>query len=343
MGRKAYSDAELTQIVESVSECKFIESYMKQVNRRKIRMLKLVCECGEIFQASWDNFIRKARTPKRQCNICGESIRLGRLKEISEQNKLTNAEYLQRKKERGILVVNIEDYAGYEVKIKHICPECSCTWSVSPANVLNGSKTCQKCQTKKLTEFMRNPLDKVRENLKNAGVEWVSGEYKTYETSIFELRCSCGKLFTRNYRDVMTGSTRCYLCMKQVSYGEYAILLWLKERGYNFVHQQKFSDLKGDKGYPLSYDFGIWDRGTVKILVEYDGEHHHRPLYSFYSTTQEAEIAFLDAKRRDSIKTNYARSNGILLIRLNGKEYENLDANLGEHLKKLLNNMLIPR
>lgn len=335
MRKKAYSDAELTQIVESVSNCKFIETYARQSRTRKVRMLKLRCKCGEVFHTSWDNFNKKSRPPKRQCNSCGESVKLEKLREFGEQNRLTNAEYEQRKAEKGITIVTAEEYAGYDVKIKHVCPKCFGDWVTTPAVILGGAKTCQKCQAQSLANAMKNPLEKVRENLAMAGVKWVSGEYTTYETSIFKLECSCGKLFTRNYRDVMTGSNRCYYCVKKVSYGEFAIIEWLEDNEYDFVFQQKFPDLKSDKGYPLSYDFGIKDGGAVKILVEYDGEHHHRPLYSFYKTTKEAEDAFLDSQRRDSIKTTYANANGILLVRLIGDDFKNLEAKLGEHLKTI--------
>lgn len=334
MGKTVYNDAKLTQIVKEVSSCIFVKSYTKREGTRNRRMLELICDCGETFHVAWDNFKRRT-SPKRQCNSCGESFRIKKLREVSEQNRLTDSEYIQKKKEKGINIEHIEEYAGYEVKIKHICPECSGIWVTTPAIVLNGSKTCQKCRAKNHAEKTKNPFEKIKERLEKAGVEYVGGEYKTYETSIFELRCSCGKVFTRNYRDVMTGSNRCFLCMKQISYGEFAIINWLKANNYDFTHQQKFPDLKGEKGYPLAYDFGIFIDGDVKILVEYDGEHHFRPLYSFYKTKEEAEIAFHDAQKRDLIKSEYANDRGILLIRLNGKDYENLDAKLGEPLKRI--------
>lgn len=75
-----------------------------------------------------------------------------------------------------------------------------------------------------------------------------------------------------------------------------------------FEQQKRFSDCV-DVGQ-LPFDFYIPNLPLTgdKLLIEYDGEHHFNPIYG--TKMVEEQI------RRDEIKTNYARSIGVRLIRI---------------------------
>lgn len=250
-------------------------------------------------------------------------------------NKKNDDEYQEDKKSRGIDVVNIEPYKGYSIKIKHICPKCGGDWLVSPAGVLN-SKTlrCESCSYSYRGKLSKLSNKEVNERIEERGCEWVEGVYSGKDSKL-TYKCSCGNLFTRIFNDFQNNMHRCEKCAKSISVGELKIKEWLESKGVRYTHQRKFDDLRGLRNMPYFYDFSIDDNNGEPIaLIEYDGAFHFKPMYEFYKTKKEAEDEFKKTKARDKKKNEYAKTRNIPLIRLNGKDYLNLE----EHL-----NMLIPR
>lgn len=394
MRKNAYSDAELTHIVESVSDCKFIATYRKKYKHGNKRMLTLKCNCGEIFDVEWNRFNRKDSTPQRQCQECGKELRASRHRKtdadyqedklrkgitiknvepyilgqtpirhicpncLSDEwyvtphniltgastkckkctggyNKLSDEWYQNEKARLGIFVENVQEYNGGDAPIWHICPECNGGWLVRPSHVLRRtSNTCTPCSYRLRGENAILTDEQVRQILSELSMEWVSGEYEGSE-SILTLKCACGELFDKRFSDARNGWNRCSKCAYSISTGELRIKEYLEDNSIDFVHQQKFDDLRGKRKMPLSYDFGIYSDGKLIALIEYDGAHHFRPIYSFYETRCEAEKQFEAQLKRDERKNKYAKSIGVLLIRLSGKDYENLDAKLGDPLKTI--------
>lgn len=398
MKKKIYTDEQLTQLVERQSKCKFIETYKKKMTHSAVRMLKLKCDCGRVFDVAWNKFNRKDGKPQHQCRECGIALR-------GKNQRITDAEYTSRKKELGISIKHLEEPRGRMVGIRHICPKClSDDWFPQPANILCGASTmCKKCsgEHRKLDNvWYQSEKERLGINIKNVqpyvgadlpiwhicpkceggwlvrphgvlsgnstmcipcsysirnrykilsdkevsetlilnNLVWVYGEYKC-NSSVLGVRCGCGGIFEKKYEDIRSGWNRCTSCTKSISSGEHHIKEWLDNRNYEYVYQQKFDDLRGKRKMPLSYDFGIYQNGELIALVEYDGAHHFKPIYSLYETKEEAERVFYAQLKRDRRKDDYATSSGLYLIRLKGKDYENLDAKLGD----ILNNMLIPR
>lgn len=67
-----------------------------------------------------------------------------------------------------------------------------------------------------------------------------------------------------------------------------------------------------DKGR-LRFDFAIVDR---RVLIEFDGPFHFRPIIMPGMTRADAERALADQQRRDRLKNEWAAANGWQLIRL---------------------------
>ena len=80
--------------------------------------------------------------------------------------------------------------------------------------------------------------------------------------------------------------------------------------------KKKFLDLKGDKNYPLKYDFYL---PKHNILIEYDGEQHFEPIFNW-----DTEKSFSQRKKYDKIKNNYAIQNNYILIRIPYTHYNDL-------------------
>ena len=73
--------------------------------------------------------------------------------------------------------------------------------------------------------------------------------------------------------------------------------------------EKTFTDLAGDNGYPLRYDFYI-EFCKEKILIEYDGEQHFHPVEFFVGQER-----FIKQKEYDYQKDKYAFDNNIPLLR----------------------------
>jgi hypothetical protein len=56
------------------------------------------------------------------------------------------------------------------------------------------------------------------------------------------------------------------------------------------------------------------------LVIEYDGEHHFRPVKIFHDNT-----SFSKVKKSDRLKNNYCKSNNIHLLRIPFWEFNNLN------------------
>ena len=53
--------------------------------------------------------------------------------------------------------------------------------------------------------------------------------------------------------------------------GEQKVIDILTEAGIDFKKEVSFEDLSGRKSVKLRYDFGVFENGKLKCLIEYDG------------------------------------------------------------------------
>jgi len=102
---------------------------------------------------------------------------------------------------------------------------------------------------------------------------------------------------------------------KKISRGEKEINKHFKKSKYSYVSQKTFPDCK-DKAL-LRYDFYLPKYNT---LVEFDGEQHFKPVEIFGG-----QEGYEDRIRKDRIKDEHAKKNGIRLIRLRERDLKNLD------------------
>jgi len=112
------------------------------------------------------------------------------------------------------------------------------------------------------------------------------------------------------------------------SRGEIAIRQWLETNNVLFKEQQTFSDCRNPKtNYPFKFDFYILGK---KILIEYDGEQHFRPMYlgKNHKTIKDLQ----ETKWRDGIKNEYAKQRGIKLVRIPYFEFERIPEILKENI-----------
>ena len=134
--------------------------------------------------------------------------------------------------------------------------------------------------------------------------------------SRYLVRCDCGKEYEVYASNLTSGATQSCGCIKE-SHGETKIKKLLTENNIKFETQKIFSNFRyqDTQQFPR-YDFYLPD---YNILIEYDGEQHYRQVM-----TWDTEERFQQRQKRDSIKTDYALQNNIILIRIPYYHYDHL-------------------
>jgi hypothetical protein len=118
-----------------------------------------------------------------------------------------------------------------------------------------------------------------------------------------------------------------YLCEKFIS-------SYLINRRINFSMQYKFTDCRNI--LPLPFDFAIFEdkeKTRLKMLIEYDGEQHYRPVNFGGISDERALIKFNQTQINDEIKNNYCKVNNIKLLRIPYWDSDKIEEILDEILR----------
>jgi len=108
----------------------------------------------------------------------------------------------------------------------------------------------------------------------------------------------------------------CPLC--NASKGENLIRDYLDNNGLEFIYQNKFADLLGCGGQPLSYDFAVHKDGKILLLIEYQGSQH----YNIKFDNNDEDLK--KQQEHDRRKKEYANKKNIPLVEINYK-YDTYD------------------
>lgn len=147
--------------------------------------------------------------------------------------------------------------------------------------------------------------------------------------------CECqrdGNIVTFNASAVVRGNNISCGCLNSTAE------VYIKEilEKYNILYKDEYSfnDLLGVNGRRLRFDFGIFENGKLKCLIEYDGA-QHRSVKQMYGSTYEEKLANYErTKIHDKLKTDYAITHKIPLYRF----YIRNVANNKDKLEKCLRN-----
>ena len=131
-------------------------------------------------------------------------------------------------------------------------------------------------------------------------------------------QCSCGQTVVVSAGHLKSGHTQS--CGHLKSKGEKQIAKILTNNNILFEPQYKFNELKSDRGYPLIFDFAVFNNdGDIDFLIEYQGKQHFEPIEYFGG-----EKAFNIQKDNDKKKKEYAKEHNIPLIEIT-KNYKKID------------------
>ena len=100
--------------------------------------------------------------------------------------------------------------------------------------------------------------------------------------------CDCGQTKSVRRGNLLSGSVKSCGCL--TSMGELEIERILQENNINYSKQYSFSNLRGDKGGLLRFDFAIFENNQLKRLIEFQGEQHYDYNSSFYDNPKSSDI-----------------------------------------------------
>ena len=125
---------------------------------------------------------------------------------------------------------------------------------------------------------------------------------------IWVCKCDCGNFTEVSVGNLMREHTLSCGCRHQSKW-EMFIGDYLKSLKIIFQSQKRFSDCKNKKQTDtLPFDFYLPE---YNICIEYDGEHHFRPMEMWGGHEK-----FIIYQENDMIKNEYCKANNITLLRL---------------------------
>lgn len=227
-------------------------------------------------------------------------------------------------------VVIVGEYKNARTKVHTKCINCGHEWHPEARSLLYG-QGCPMCARKKKSllalktqEQFESDLHSVNPNIVVVG---------TYAGTHKKIECRCvihGVEWYSYPANLLNRSAGCPRCAIErfnntPSSGERKIMDWLDVNKINYVSECSLRGCAYKR--PLRFDFYLPD---YNIAIEYDGEQHFRPI-GWYADDMDS---FLNTQKRDSIKDEYCKDNGIDLIRIPYTEYENIDNILNFKIKE---------
>jgi very-short-patch-repair endonuclease len=204
-------------------------------------------------------------------------------------------------------------YGGTSVKIPIICKEHGEFLQMGGKHL--SGQGCPKCGgSAKLTLAMfKEKAKTVHDNRYDYSLITEYNGLRTHGT----IRCPDHGEFKQILMSHLAGAG-CARC--RLSKGEILIVKALKElKIENYVCEKTFDGLiNPETGKKLRFDFYLPDSN---LLIEYDGECHFHPAYFNKNSSKENAIADLEKyKIRDNIKTEFAKSMAIKLLRISFRQ-----------------------
>lgn len=182
-----------------------------------------------------------------------------------------------------------------------------------------------KRQSKSTTIYKVNDVEiQKRMNGKDATVTMIE---KTKNDTYIHYKCNvCGYIHRATYTKLK--DSVCPICNE--SSGERKIRVFLQANNLNFVREYKFKKCKFIRY--LFFDFAVFNKNKLIFLIEYDGAQHYEPKH-FYGGEKEFE----EIQKRDKAKDDYCKKQGMSLVRIPYKKYDDIEHILNRELEKINN------
>ena len=199
-------------------------------------------------------------------------------------------------------------YNGAHIKVPIRCNNCNTVFYQTPISHLRG-KGCPNCAKNKKSNTEEFVIKANKLHYEKHGYhkyDYIGSFYEGCKRPL-EIRCTdCNTVFYQTPDSHLSGCG-CPNCNE--SRGELYLKKILRENNIAFIPQHIFPGLKYIN--PLKCDVYI---PIVNLVIEVDGEGHREACFG--STPEEKQKNFEDTVRNDAIKDNYAKVNGINILRI---------------------------
>jgi hypothetical protein len=260
-----------------------------------------------------------------ECKECGKEKSINKKTKsvenfIKECQKLHGSKYDYSKVE----------YIKAKSKVKIIC-YIHGLFFIRPDNHLNG-QGCPKCGIVKYSLSQRDTTGgfvKKSKKIHGDKYDYTKTKYVNHKTNV-EIVCSKHGSFFQMPRSHLTNGSGCPMCNQ--SKGEIKILNFIKKNNIECITQKMFDDCRNPKtNRKLRFDFHI---PSKNLLIEYDGiQHFEKGMTRNFITTEEDLI---ENQYKDKLKTEYAKSNNIKLLRIKYVDLNKIDDILEKKLKRII-------
>lgn len=159
------------------------------------------------------------------------------------------------------------------------------------------SKSCGKCNQPKINQRF-GKLVVLKEDIERE-------EKEKKRQSFWICQCDCGNIVSIAQKSFKVQQS-CG-CLKSKSNAQ--IERFLKNKNIPYQREYSFSDLRGDKGGVLKFDFAVFNENGIKFLIEYQGKQHYEPSDFFGG-----ETTFILQQKYDNMKKEYCKKNNIQLL-----------------------------
>lgn len=266
-------------------------------------------ECGYKWRVRPANLLRG----NGSCPRCSGKVRKTPEEFAEDIHKKTNGEFT---------------VLGEFKSIKHFAlvrhNVCGYEWDIAYYN-LERKRACPQCSDR--VRYTKEVFEKAV--LFKYGDEYeVLGDCVNNRSQVEVLHVKCGETFTISPTQLINQNMGCPFCNDgKISKGESRIRTYLENDKINFTREVTFKDCKYERLLP--FDFGILDENKkIKMLIEFDGEQHYRPV-EFWGGEKQFELQ----KLRDEIKTQYCKDSDIPLLRIPYWDFDNIEDILAKELK----------
>jgi very-short-patch-repair endonuclease len=308
-GGKSLTTEQIIEKCKAVHGDKFDYSLTEFINHRK--KIKIICLKHGVIEVTIDYHLKS----KTGCYKCGNEQTALKLKKttqefIKQASEIHKNKYLYTKtnyiNNASKIIIICPIHGDFEqVVSSHLmgngCPKC--------ADILNGLK-----KRKTTEQFIEDSIKIFGDRYGYDKVEYTTGDS---EVLIF---CKKHNYYFKIIPYYFLSGSGCPKCTE--SKGERKISDFLDKNKIEYKSQKSFNECKNIA--KLLFDFYIKDKN---LLIEYDGELHFKEIEAFGG-----KKALENTKKRDAIKTKFAKDNGIKLLRIKYTEFKNIEDILRKEL-----------
>lgn len=237
------------------------------------------------------------------------------------KNKYTFDDVIKAFQEKGyFLLSKEEDYQNTCTKLDYICPhhQDKGIQKITMGHLIGG-EGCYYCGREKVEQLKRDLIsqEQILDLCDRRGFVYQGKHYKDKCLNILFI-CKThpeAGVQSMRYRNMLRDGYGCRYCAKikysKESKGEREISSILTNNNIVFLPQFIFKGCRDIM--PLPFDFYLTD---FNICIEFDGEHHFRPVQFNGISAEHANDNFLATQKHDKMKNDFCQNNNIPLIRI---------------------------